>query len=112
MFFLRIVLRVHARGDELGVVHHAVVVRVDDLHCLFNVCYRQLDFWHRLDTLQQFLVGQLPVAICVELRERSSKLRNLALWNSRSDVRQSALPEFGLSHVAFHVIEHFRVELY
>lgn len=70
LLLLRVVLGVHAGRDELGVVDHAVVVRVDHLHRLLDVVDRQLYFRHRLDALLQLLVGQLTVAIFIEFSER------------------------------------------
>ena len=51
LLLLRVVLGVHARRNEFSVVNYAVVVRVDHLHRLLDVVYRQLYFRNRLNTI-------------------------------------------------------------
>ena len=69
LLLLRVVLGVHARRNKFRVVNYAVVVRVNHLHRLLNVVDRQLYLWHRLNTILQFLMRQLPIAILIKFRE-------------------------------------------
>ena len=78
---LRVVLGIHARGDELGVVDDTVVVGVDNLHGLLDVVDAHLDLRNLLDAIQQLLVGKLAVAILVDLGKGGSELTDLGFRN-------------------------------
>lgn len=103
LFFFSVVLRVHACSDKFGVVDYAIIVGINNFHCLLNVIHRQFNLWHCLNTFQQLLMCQLTISIFVELCKYSSQLRNLAFWDSGGDVSKCALPQLGLPYIVLHI---------
>jgi len=103
---LRVVLGVHAGGDELGIVDDTVVVRINDRYSFSDVINGESDVWDRLNTLHKLLLSKLSISVLVELGESISQINNLRLWDPRSNIGEGALSKLCLGHVELHVLYH------
>ena len=111
LFLLRVVLGIHASSNKFCIIDHAVVVGINYAHGLFYIVYRQSNARHGLDTLLEFLVRQLAIAILIELDKGCLKVSNLGLRNPRCDVSQGSLPQLGVVDVGFEVADHIWVQV-